>query len=819
MLPEEEEAAKEVSSSSEGRINNEHDFNSNIINSKKPSFRRKKSWFSYRTTMKRNQRIIEDVAKDAEQAQLSAILETTENSAHIQVVTPDLISTLTLEGMQEQDIDEYDEWDQHDLKYVVLISITSLCCIPCAFLCFGFTATHYFKQLVKKDASLLKKAPACLRDREAFVGPIVNVNVACLEYVPYSYREDEPFLRNLHWGLHEMVPFMIDSSTRIKFIAESYMSHPKILQYLVHKDTALRIVLEDGRYLQYMTDEMRRDREIVTKACSKSQGFALEFAAEPLKCDVAFLVDTFCESTGDFSWVQFVPRDVRLTHEIKGLISMICPSIELKNQLTLIMHFASALMNDEEFVVWISNDDVKVALLLALIPEALAHLPRHWLEDKNFILSLAPIQQEAFWYSYVQPPLNVDIDVVRKAVTYDSTALQNIGRDDALQIIEQDWHMIAHFSDDIQSDMEIIERCLAKSSLAFKYASMKLKNSVEFVLPLVSKNGSLLQYVSVELKNNKRICLEAVSERGFALRFAAAAQRNDHDIVLAAVSNDGSALQYASPNLQANRQIVTEAITQNSTSFKFVHASLRADREVVMFAVTRNARNLQYALGGLNQDRDCWIAAGLSNEEISRPKEGGVSVVLSTRYALTIESQSSVTGFTKLLAAHPYFKNGFFEIYSPNAFAKDTCDPEWTQLDWPCRGTSETCLLPLEFRDGRPTASSCWRYSFRWHLEHAKETSGFLIQVVDAFPDESGCVRYQLGRGQKIESSMADTVGTKVFKVFQPCVVDLDTGRHLYTSFDEAHINELVQSIQFWYETHCADPDVQLVVFEESMGV
>ena len=115
-------------------------------------------------------------------------------------------------------------------------------------------------------------------------------------------------------------------------------------------------------------------------------------------------------------------------------------------------------------------------------------------------------------------------------------------------------------------------------------------------------------------------------------------------------------------------------------------------------------------------------------------------------------------------------QNGNFKVYAPNAFDKKTCDPEWTNFDWPCRGTKDTCMgwlnnnneddgggdldsryMNVLTKDGHPTDDCCWRYSFRSQLQEAKETGGFMLQLVQTEPTVAdGRVRdATLGNGIK----------------------------------------------------------------------
>merc|ERR1712008_552711 len=104
---------------------------------------------------------------------------------------------------------------------------------------------------------------------------------------------------------------------------------------------------------------------------------------------------------------------------------------------------------------------------------------------------------------------------------------------------------------------------------------------------------------------------------------------------------------------------------------------------------------------------------------------------------------------------------------NPNAWAKDSCDPQFTTFSHPCRGTLDTCQGPEtlnmpnwklgENNEKKPVATSCWRYAFRFHMEECKKNEGFMIQ-----PEE----RSGFGNGQLIETDMAKQAGIKVFRTW-----------------------------------------------------
>lgn len=330
-----------------------------------------------------------------------------------------------------------------------------------------------------------------------------------------------------------------------------------------------------------------------------------------------------------------------------------------------------------------------------------------------------------------------------------------------------------------------------------------------------------------ETRGKKELVLEAVQKDWRALQYASHALKADKEVVQAAVRHAGKAILFASDSLKADKEVVLECVQQDGNCLRFASNELRADKECVLVAVSNRSEALKFALEGLHQDRDCLIAAGLWDEGYDAPhplateangtdKSHTKKVVLSTKFSLHEDSTPTATQFTVLLKAHPYFHQGTsrapsssldnatqnkFVVYSPNAFQKGTCDPEWTRMEWPCRGTPATCRMPPS---NQPI---CWRVSFRRHLEEARDTMGFMVQIVELCQQGTHTsyeYHHQLGMGQEIERVMAREVGAKVFVVYQSMHQSF---RHRL-EFEEGDIDRLSQFIQEWYAGGCSDREV-----------
>jgi hypothetical protein len=262
----------------------------------------------------------------------------------------------------------------------------------------------------------------------------------------------------------------------------------------------------------------------------------------------------------------------------------------------------------------------------------------------------------------------------------------------------------------------VVMAALKQDPLLLRYLD-SYGSDKDIVLLAVTQSGFALRYACEHYKADFDIVMAAVNKDGCALRHASVTTRGDKTIIMVAVSQDGAALEHAPDNFKADKEVVMAAVSQGSVDvLKYASNNLRADKEVVLAAVTKDPGSIKFALGGLNQDQDCWVAAKLWDKNQLKKKSAGrvVRIALSIKFSLGEESSPAVNQFTIILNTHEYIKDGLFAIYSPNAFNKGTCDPEWTRMEWPCRGTYGTCQMDPSLKIGNPRVNCCWRYSYRF---------------------------------------------------------------------------------------------------------
>ena len=345
----------------------------------------------------------------------------------------------------------------------------------------------------------------------------------------------------------------------------------------------------------------------------------------------------------------------------------------------------------------------------------------------------------------------------------------------------------------------ILKAC-ERDGTFLRHAPPRHRNDRDVVLTACAQNGMALRFATPELKMDKGVVLTACRSNGEAIQFAKRALLADRDVAIEACIQNGSALRFVARELRSDPRVVQIACLADGNALQYATEEARSDKTLVLVAASSSPESLKYAAGGLNQDLECLIQAGLLEQNYERNKRR--KVVLSTRFALGESSSPIATQFAVALKEYQYIKEGDFIVYSPNAYKKKTCDLEWTRSEWPCRGTFETCRVqPSSLKIGVPTSDCCWRYSFRYQLEEAKRTNGFMIQVIE-YNNEMG--NFEVGRGQQIETDMAQQVGIKIFRFYD----------YRFNPNDKLQVKDLVEDIKYWYNDNCNDMS-EVDVFED----
>jgi len=296
-----------------------------------------------------------------------------------------------------------------------------------------------------------------------------------------------------------------------------------------------------------------------------------------------------------------------------------------------------------------------------------------------------------------------------------------------------------------------------------------------------------LEHAANTYRSDVEVVSAAIKQNGDALVFVDKHANfwGDRESVFSLVKLYGKSLEYADDSLNDDKEVVLAAVEQNGNSLDFASDNLKSSKEVVLVAVRTTPTSLKFALDGLNQDGDCLRASGLWDRSLMTYARNE-QVTLSVRFSLARESTDYATNFAIFLKRNDYLKE--FRAYNPNAWCKSSCDPVFTDIKHPCRGLADTCQFTEALNlvsvshggEKKPALKSCWRFSFRFHLEESKATNGFMIQVQE---------KHGLGNGQKIETEMAQQAGVKIFRT---------TTRNEDVS--QRSLSNLQWAIEAWYE-------------------
>jgi len=215
--------------------------------------------------------------------------------------------------------------------------------------------------------------------------------------------------------------------------------------------------------------------------------------------------------------------------------------------------------------------------------------------------------------------------------------------------------------------------------------------------------------------------------------------------------------------------------------------------DFVLEAVRARPGALKYAMGGLNEDDECLKTAGRIASKEKNSLYGRTEKVILSLKGLG-KASDSAGRLAMAMRADPIL--GQFKTYNPSAFSRGSCDPTFTSISHPCRGTSSTCKYTegQNLEHSRPSSKTCWRFTYRFHLNECKTAKGFMVQL----KEESG-----LDDGQVIQTDMADGVGLKIFRV--------------QLSSTESHVlNKVVkllsQEVQSWFKTDLKDTSLCNVI-------
>jgi len=322
--------------------------------------------------------------------------------------------------------------------------------------------------IMKGGASLQTTAHQLVDSRKAFRRAIV-VNRSVIRQADMSLQNDQEVVFN--WALG-----MVSDGRK------------------GDRSFVMTVVEANGEALEQVPKEFQGDREIVQIAVEQSEGWALQFAAEPLKRD----------------------RDIVLAAVSRSGFALEHVADELKRDRVVVLAAVEANGEALEFASEDLRDDREVVLAAVRSSGGMALSVAGPSLRGDREIALACVSRNALTLEHICPELRGDRDLVMVAVQANGLALE-------------------HAAEPLRGDRDVVLAALRSNALAMRFASDELRACREVAVEAVSRDGYALEHVSEDLRRDRGLVEAAVREGGAGvLELAAPALREEEELLAVA---------------------------------------------------------------------------------------------------------------------------------------------------------------------------------------------------------------------------------------------------------------------------------------------
>ena len=335
-------------------------------------------------------------------------------------------------------------------------------------------------------------------------------------------------------------------------------------QFANDKEFMLALLAYNGTYLEHASEELKADKEIIMAALQSGYSLLYEHVSDALKTDKDFLLeivslDAFC--------LEFFSEELKQDEQIVlaaaknfGDAALEFGAEKFKTNKNILNEVVKNSQDSLSFLA--ENDKNDKKLVITAVDHngyALQYASEQLRNDKDVVI--AAVRNWGLALKYASKELQSDKDVVITAVRnngetlqFASKELQN-DKDVAMAALINCDYTFLYISEILRSDKEIILHALAQkyvhstgnviNDLSCNFTDNipeKLKAEKDFVLEMVKVNGMVLGCVSDELKVDKDVVTLAVKNNGKAYTHFEWEEETfyDKEIILAAASNGGT---------------------------------------------------------------------------------------------------------------------------------------------------------------------------------------------------------------------------------------------------------------------------------------
>eukprot|EP00978_Attheya_sp_CCMP212_P029190 scaffold103023_cov55-Attheya_sp.AAC.2 len=159
-------------------------------------------------------------------------------------------------------------------------------------------------------------------------------------------------------------------------------------------------------------------------------------------------------------------------------------------------------------------------------------------------------------------------------------------------------------STELQYDRSFACKIVYKFGSEIDKDYFRFRHDPYVILCALRGDGMALEYVNFRDEITLDMAMTAVSNNGMALQYVPRPMRDweDNGIVRAALLNDGLSLQFVSEEMRQNRDWVKTAVCSEGCALQLAPVDMRDDDEVVHLAISNNPSAMKYASERLRGD-------------------------------------------------------------------------------------------------------------------------------------------------------------------------------------------------------------------------
>lgn len=251
------------------------------------------------------------------------------------------------------------------------------------------------------------------------------------------------------------------------------------------KEYVLEKIKRNGLELKNFI-KFQDDKDVVFEAV-KNNGWALEYASDRLKNDEDIVLEALLKNNNK-NLMRFVSPELKKDKDFIFFLVF--------NDIRFFTFCDKSLKNNKDFVLKVIKKGKNIKNIEKY---SINHYISKTLKDDKDII-LAGVSKEIFNYSCLSYKIRSDNKFMKK-------------------LIEINYNILDFASDEVKNDKNFIKKVVGRNFGALEYASDRLKNDKDVVLEACKNGGGALIIASQNLQKDKDIILEAVKNCGEILKF------------------------------------------------------------------------------------------------------------------------------------------------------------------------------------------------------------------------------------------------------------------------------------------------------------